>query len=281
MTDQKKVVLVTGCSTGIGRALAEEFLKKDFIVYATARKIKTLAELKVKGIFIKTLDITVEKNVADVVGQIISEQGRIDILVNNAGYAAIGPIAEMPMEELKQEFETNVLAQVNLIQRIVPHMQRQKSGLIVNIGSVSGILTTPFAGAYCATKSALHSISDALRMELAPFGIKVITVQPGAVKSNLGNRSDSDVGKHVSADSAYAPILDAIHQRAQTSQENPMSAEEFAAKLVKILNKKNPKIIIRLGKGGHFLPFLKRLLPESMLDKILSKKFKLNKLVKN
>ncbi len=278
MTDPKKVVLITGCSTGIGKALAEEFFHQQFTVYATARKAETLAELKAKGINTEALDVTETKNIAGVIDKIIREQGRIDILVNNAGYAAIGPVVEMPADELNQEFETNVLAPVELIKQVVPHMRRQKAGMIVNIGSVSGILTTPFAGAYCASKATLHSLSDALRMELAPFGIKVITVQPGAVRSNLGNRSDAVVTKNLKVDSAYAQISAAIHQRAQTSQENPTPTVEFAARLVRELTKKNPQKIIRLGKGGHFLPALKRWLPESLLDKILSKKFKLNQL---
>ena len=278
MKNSKQVVLITGCSTGIGRALAEEFNRQNFTVYATARRIDTLSELKKIGIHTLKLDVTDGKNINQVVAQIAKGQGKIDILINNAGYSSISPIAEIPLKELRQQFETNIFSAINLIQHVVPQMVKKKSGTIVNIGSVSGILTTPFAGAYCASKTALHSLSEALRMELAPFNIKVIIVQPGAIQSNLGNASKSTVSRNVKYDSMYASIKEAIYERADYSQQNPTPTATFARQLIAELKKENPKKIIRLGKGGYSLPFLKRWLPDSLLDKIMSKKFGLNQL---
>jgi len=146
------------------------------------------------------------------------------------------------------------------------------------MGSVSGILTTPFAGAYCSSKASLHSLSESLRMELAPFNIKVLIVQPGAIKSNLGDTSKSSVSRSVTSNSIYASILNSIIERADYSQQDPTPTATFAKQLVDELKKENPKKVIRLGKGGFSLPFLKRWIPDSILDKIMIKKFGLNKL---
>ncbi len=275
---QSKIVLITGCSSGIGRALAQEFFQRNFIVYATARKIETLDKLKQQGMYTLSLDVNDNKNVDEVISHIIQQSGKIDILINNAGYASISPLIDLSADVLENQFQTNVFSPLYLIQKTFPHMKENGGGMIVNIGSISGIFSTPFAGAYCATKAAVHSLSDALRMELAPFNIKVVTVQPGAIRSNFGNRSEKEVTQNVTKKSDYNSIMDAIHQRAQTSQENPTPVDVFAKKLTDELTKQNPKPIIRLGKGSHSLLLLKRLLPEKMLDKILMKKFKLNEL---
>jgi len=278
MKNHTSVVLITGCSSGIGRAIAEEFNRQNFIVYATARKIETLSELKKDGIHTLTLDVNNEKNIKQAISQIIKEQGKIDVLVNNAGYSSVCPVAEIPLKELRLQFETNILSAINLIQHVVPNMIKKKNGKIVNMGSVSGILTTPFAGAYCSSKASLHALSEALRMELAPFNIKVIIVQPGAIQSNLGNTSKRSVSRNINADSLYRSILDSINKRADYSQQNPTPTTVFAKQLIAELKKENPKKIIRLGKGGFSLPFLKRWIPDSVLDKIMIKKFGLNKL---
>lgn len=277
---QSKVVLITGCSSGIGRALAQEFFKQNFTVYATAREIETLDELKQQGMHTLSLDVNDKKNVDEVISQIIQQSGKIDILINNAGYASISPLIDLSPDALENQFKTNVFSPLYLIQKTYPHMKENGGGMIVNIGSISGIFSTPFAGAYCATKAAVHKLSDALRMELAPFNIKVVTVQPGAISSNFGNRSEKEVAQNVSTKSDYSPIMDAIYQRAQTSQENPTLVEIFVKKLIDKLTEPNPKSIIRLGKGSHSLLLLKRLLPEKTLDKILMKKFRLNQLKK-
>lgn len=275
-----KSVLITGCSSGIGRALAFEFHRHEFEVWATARKLETLNELQQAGMNTLALDVTNAESIQNVVEKLKNESARLDILVNNAGYASISPLAELPIAELRKQLETNVLGQIAVTQALLPVLRKSQAAKIVNIGSVSGILTTPFAGAYCASKAALHMLSDALRMELAPFNIQVITVQPGAIASNFGNRARTEVDTNLNfdSDSWYTPIKTAIEARANASQENPTPTDEFARSLVKQLCKKQPKSIIRLGKGSTALVALKRWLPESLLDKILSKKFQLNRL---
>ena len=281
MDNSKQVVLITGRSTGIGRALAQEFNGQNFTVYATARKIETLSELKKDGIHTLTLDVNDETKTRQIISQIINEQGKIDILLNNAGYSSVCPLSEIPLKELRLQFETNVFSAVNLIQHVVPHMVEKKSGKIVTIGSVSGILTTPFAGAYCSSKAAIHSLSEALRMELTPFNIKVIIVQPGAIRSNLGETSKFSVSRNINSKSMYAQILDSINERADYSQQNPTATRTFAKQLIAELLKENPKKIIRLGESSFILPFFKRWIPDSVLDKTMSKKFGLNKIQEN
>ena len=277
-----KTVLITGCSSGIGRALCEKYLSLGFHVYASARNIHSLddqvehAELKKLA-----LDVNNSSSIHNAIAHIKQDHNRLDVLINNAGYAAMGPLVDMPIEDLRAQFETNVFAPMELTKACLPLLMAKaedshppSNAQVVNIGSVSGITTTPFSGAYCATKAALHSLSDAQRMELAPFDIDVITVQPGAIESKFGDNSLANVLQRITPDSLYAPLKDAIKARATASQDDPTPAAEFANILVEQLLDK-PKAVIRIGNGSFGLPLLKRWLPATILDKILSKKFSL------
>jgi len=185
--DKKSVVLISGCSSGIGLALASEFVSRGCKVFATARKPSVIENLKKEGMEIAVLDVTDQQSIDACVAEVIAKAGKIDVLVNNAGYALIGPVIDLSMDDLRRQFETNVIGLAALTKAVAPHMIKQRSGLIVNISSVSGVCATPFAGAYCATKAAVNLLSDSLRVELAPFGISVVTVQPGAIKSSFGD----------------------------------------------------------------------------------------------
>jgi len=277
MTDKSKpVVLISGCSSGIGRALALEFAGRGCKVAATARKPASIKDLESGNISIYPLDVTDIKSIKSCIKKVISELGSIDILVNNAGYALIGPVAELSMEELRDQFNTNLFGLVELTQGVLPQMQERKSGIIVNISSVSGILTTPFGGAYCATKAALNSISDAMRLELAPFGINVITVQPGAIKSNFGNRASSGVDAYKGKGSLYSFAAKYIEMRAIDSQNNPTKVGVFAAHVADRVLSENPPAVIRYGKLSFKLPFFKKFLPVNVLDSMLKKRYGLN-----
>ena len=189
----KKVVFITGCSTGIGRALSEEFHRCGFRVIATARRLESLSDLREKGISTHALDVNNKDQVKHVIEAVLHQEKTIDVLVNNAGYGLIGPSIEIPENELILQFQTNVFATLFIAQKIAPIMREHGNGLIINIGSVSGIATTPFSGAYCASKAALHALSDALRMELSVFGIKVVTVQPGGIRTQFGESAKATV----------------------------------------------------------------------------------------
>lgn len=276
MTMNTKTVLITGCSSGIGRALTEEFLRHGYLVYAAARNTESLANLTSEHLIPLQMDVNNADDITRVATTIRERSGHLHCLINNAGYAAMGPVAELSSVSLQQQFATNVFAPVALTKALLPLLQAGQNekhpAQVVNIGSVSGILTTPFSGAYCATKAALHALSDALRMELAPFNIQVITVQPGAIQSKFGDNSLANLGDLIQPDSLYAPLKQQIQARATASQDNPTPAADFARELMaQLLSQPDP--VIRIGNGSRALPFMKRWIPLALLDKILSKKF--------
>ncbi len=274
----KRIVLITGCSSGIGHALALEFKRRGCQVIATARRPESLQTLIKENLITDRLDVTSIGDIHRLADTITKRHGALDMLINNAGYGLIAPLMEVSPQDILQQFQTNTFAPLEVVRQFVPAMKKKGRGTIVNIGSVSGVLTTPFSGAYCASKAALHALSDALRMELAPFGIRVITVQPGGVQSAFGQKAGELVHRMLKGDSWYQPIRTFIEQRADASQGNAMPAEIFARKLVDKILKENPPSIIRLGEKSKLMPFLKWGLATSMVDKILSKKFGLKKL---
>jgi NAD(P)-dependent dehydrogenase (short-subunit alcohol dehydrogenase family) len=273
--NNKSVVLISGCSSGIGYALANAFASRRYRVFATARKPSTIKQLESENIDIAMLDVTDQKSIESCVRDVVRKAGRIDVLVNNAGYALIGPVIELPSEEIRKQFETNLVGLVALSKAVVPHMIEQGRGRIVNISSVSGVFATPFAGAYCASKAAVNCITDSMRIELAPFGIQVITVQPGGIQSNFGSTAAKNI-PHIKK-SFYAPIARYIEARAYASQKNSTTAGEFAHILVEKLSKKNVPTLIRIGKSSTRLPFLAKL-PFTVTDRMMSKNFGLNKI---
>jgi NAD(P)-dependent dehydrogenase (short-subunit alcohol dehydrogenase family) len=275
--DKNSVVLISGCSSGIGLALAREFASRGCRVFATARKLSVIENLKKEGMDIAALDVTDQKSIDACVVEVMAKAGKIDVLVNNAGYALMGPVIDLSMDDLRLQFETNVIGLIALTKACAPHMIKQRSGVIVNIASVSGVCATPFAGAYCGTKAAVNLLSDSLRMELAPFGISVITVQPGAIKSSFGDAAAQKIGQYDK--SVYAPIAGYIKARAAASQKNPTPAEEFSKMLVDKLSRPKIPKLIRIGNESVRLPLLTKL-PVDMLDNMMSKVFGLNILKK-
>ena len=269
-----RIVLITGCSTGIGRALAQAFIDNGDKVIATARQADALRGLRCQH---ATLDVNNADSISALMQQLTTEHGQLDVLVNNAGVANMGPVAGLPLDTLRQQLETNTVAPIALLQASLPLLQQSKEPMVVNIGSVSGVLTTPFAGAYCASKAALHALSDALRMELAPLGIKVITVQPGGVTSALGDNASAEVDRWLNADNLYWPLRDDIIGRAKAQQDGATDAKQFAEEIVLKLTD-SPDAIIRAGTKSTLLPALKRWVPTERLDALLSKKFGLHKL---
>ncbi len=273
---ENQVVLITGCSSGIGKALAREFARQGHRVLATARSPESLEDLKGEKIRTARLDVTDPASIESVVKGAMNLVGPIDIVVNNAGYALIGPVAELDLDELRTQLETNVVGVVAVTQAVVPQMVERGNGRIVNIGSVSGVTATPFSGAYCASKAAVHLISDAIRMELAPFGIRVITVQPGAVESRFGERAGRGVERFREG-SLYSQVFDSIEARAGASQVGSMPAADFAHLLVGAVTDPSPPAIFRAGKHSVRLPAMARL-PARIRDRIFSRRFGLDRI---
>lgn len=273
-----RIALVTGCSSGIGRALTHALVQAGYTVYAGARQPDTLADLVGDQVVPLRLDVNNADDIRAALAHIEHDAGRLDLLVNNAGYGAMGPLVEMPLTEVQAQFATNLFAPLALIQAAFPLMRQQGSGVIVNIGSVSGILPTPFSGAYCASKAALHTLSDVLRMELTPFGIDVVTVQPGAIASEFGHTATQRLADTLQGDqSAYGAIADDIRKRAGASQEHPTSAEDFAAQLIKDLAQRG-HTVLRIGNGSTLMPLIRNVLPQRWQDRILGRKFGLHRL---
>ncbi|MGC5702522.1 SDR family oxidoreductase [Pseudomonas sp. NFXW11] len=266
------VALITGCSSGIGRALADTFKNAGFTVLATARKAEDVAALQGAGFKAVQLDVNDGPALGALSEEINQQYGGLDVLINNAGYGAMGPLLDGGVQALQRQFETNVFAVVGVTRAMFPVLRRSR-GLVVNIGSVSGVLVTPFAGAYCASKAAVHALSDALRMELAPFSIRVMEVQPGAIASSFAKNAGAEAEQLLNEQSPWWPLREGIRARAKASQDKPTPASEFAADLLKAVQQDKPPRLVRIGNGSRALPLLANLLPKGLLEKGLMKRF--------
>lgn len=269
-------VLITGCSSGIGRALADAFLQHGYQVWASARKEEDVARLSQAGFNAVLLDVDDAAAVERLASMLNNQMGGLDVLINNAGYGAMGPLLDGGAAAMRRQFETNVFSIVSVTRVLFP-LLRQRKGLVVNIGSVSSVLVTPFAGAYCASKAAVHALSDALRLELAPFGIGVLEVQPGAIESSFGTHASRQAEQLIGEHSPWWPVRDGIRARAIASQDNPTPASHVARNvLAAVTSSKRPRIL-RIGNGSRALPLLAALLPGALLDRVLSRRFGLDR----
>ncbi|XP_057807062.1 LOW QUALITY PROTEIN: short-chain dehydrogenase RED1-like [Salvia miltiorrhiza] len=271
---EKQVVLISGCSAGgIGHALALEFAARGCLVVATARSLSSISDLQDDSrFFLQELDVSSDDSVRHALSTVLENFGRIDIVVNNAGVQCVGPVAEVPLSMIQHTFNTNVFGSLRLIQATIPHMASRKKGKIVNIGSVSVLAPLPWAGVYTASKSALHSLSDNLRLEVRPFGIDVITVVPGAIKSNLGDSALS-IYNRMPEWKLYKPFEEAIRARAvfsQTPKSTP--AQDFAKKTVIAVLKDKPRAWLSFGHQSTLMAIL-YYVPLFVRDFLFRKKF--------
>jgi NAD(P)-dependent dehydrogenase (short-subunit alcohol dehydrogenase family) len=275
-----RTILITGCSSGIGAAFAREFAARGHRVYATARRREALATLESGDIRALALDVNDDSSIAAALDTVAREVGHLDLLVNNAGFSQVGAVVDLTRDDLRRQFETNVIAPVAVTSQAVPLLRAAValtgSAVVANVGSIVGLLTTPFAGAYCSSKAALHSLTDALRMELRPFGIHVVSIQPGVVRSSFGDHAEAAV--QLPETSIYAPVERGIRARAQAGQRGATPAEAFVVPVVEALLRNPPPRVIRGGTNSVRLPLLKRLLPAATFDAKLSKIFGLDAL---
>lgn len=269
------VVLITGCSSGIGRALADAFQGAGYAVFATARKGADLEALNAAGFTAIKLDVNDAADIARTAERLHSEAGRLDVLVNNAGYGAMGPLLDGGAAGMRRQFETNVFSLVELTRACFP-LLRASRGLVVNIGSVSGVMVTPFAGAYCASKAAVHALSAALRLELAPFAIDVMEVQPGAIASSFGAHASAEAEQLIREDSPWWPLREGIRARARASQDHPTPARDVAAALLAAVSRARRPALLRIGNGSRTLPLLARWVPTALRERALKKRFGLD-----
>src|SRR4051795_3355982 len=210
-------VLITGCSTGIGHATAARLAAGEWTVYATARQIETLADLEAAGCRVLALDVTDE---ASMEAGVAAVEGGVSVLINNAGYSQSGALETLPMESVRRQFETNVFGSLRMAQLVLPGMRAAGAGKIVNVSSMGGKLTFPGGGAYHATKYAIEAMSDALRMEVARFGVDVICIEPGLIRTEFGSTAAGSVSAD---DGPYADFNAAVARSTREVYEGPMS----------------------------------------------------------
>jgi NAD(P)-dependent dehydrogenase (short-subunit alcohol dehydrogenase family) len=267
-----KTALVTGASSGIGEATAVKLHDLGFTVYGAARRTDRLEPLAARGIKPLAMDVTDEDSMRAGVERIIADTARIDALVNNAGYGSYGAIEDVPLSEARRQFEVNVFGAARLIQLVLPHMRAQRAGTIVNISSMGGKIYTPFGGWYHATKFAIEALSDCLRLETKPFGINVVAIEPGGIKTEWGEiaaqhlRETSAQGPYANQASAMANTLgsDAGARRA-----SPPSV--IADAIGKAVTAEKPRTRYAVGYGAKPLITLRRLLPDRGFDLVITR----------
>jgi short-subunit dehydrogenase len=265
MVDQK-TVLITGATSGIGRAAADLLKREGYVVFGTSR---TPPRDPGVGFEVLALDVRSDSSVEACIGAVLARTGRLDALVNNAGYALIGAVEETTVEEARSQFETNFFGVVRMTRAVLPVMRRQGQGTIVQVGSLAGSLAIPFAGFYSATKFALEGFSEALWHELENSGIRVALVLPSFARTHLASRSKV-VGSEVSGYAATrARVLDAIN-RAVDAGTPP---EKIAQVIFRTIRSRSPRLRNRIGLQASLLPVLKALLPWSAFSGGVRKRF--------
>lgn len=264
-----KVILITGASSGIGLETALLFLKDGFKVYACARRLEQMEIIRQKGGELVSLDVTSEESMKQCVNYILEKEGHIDILINNAGYGACGSIEDIPMEEVKHQYEVNVFGLGRMIQLVLPSMRKQKSGKIINISSMGGRFTSPYAGWYHSTKYAVESISDALRMEVKPWNIGVILIEPGMIQTNWGVIAGNNIRKY-SGKSAYKEqaknATEYYEKRYNNAQGNLSDPKVIAQTIHKAALSRHPKTRYLAGKYSFMFIFMKKILSDKLFQ---------------
>jgi NAD(P)-dependent dehydrogenase (short-subunit alcohol dehydrogenase family) len=260
--------LVTGCSSGIGRATARALHGAGFVVYATARTEGPLEQLAAEGMVPLVLDVTDEASRQAAVDRVVADHGAVGVLVNNAGYSQSGALEQTSMDDLRRQFETNVFGLVRLIQLVLPGMRRQGWGRVVNIGSMGGRFSFPGGGAYHATKHAVEAVSDALRLEVAPFGVGVSLVQPGPVTSSFGDTAIAgmDVG-----DGPYAQFHHEVATRYASTyggrgSDLSVTPEAVARVVLRAVSDRHPRARYAVGTLSRLLMTTRRVLPDQAWD---------------
>src|ERR1700758_370318 len=264
-----KAVLVTGCSSGIGHSTALTLVRAGFSVWASARKTGGLGDLEAAGCRVLELDVTDEQSRAAAVQQVEAEHGAVGILVNNAGHGGGGPVEEVPLDIVRETFETNVFSVIRLCQLVLPGMRARRSGLIVNLGSAAGLVTPPTGCPYAMTKYAMESLCDALRPEVAPFGIRVTLIQPGAVRTHLMANSEphqpTDDG-----DTPYAEYKANVAKMAERAHRDGapgvLEADDVAAVVRRAVTAPRPKTRYKAGSQARLAPVARRMLGDRNWD---------------
>jgi len=262
-----RTALVTGSSSGIGRATVEAFLDEEWRVYATARETDDVADLGERTDCVTArLDVTEDRDVEQVVARMVDEEGRIDCLVNNAGYGQFGPAEDVPIDRVHRQFDVNVYGPHRLARAVLPHMRDRGDGTIVNLSSVAGRVSFPGGGTYCGSKFALEAMSDALRAEVREFGVDVVLVEPGPVATNFDERAEAEVAG-VERSGAYDSFYEAFADASLFGDDGPgtVSPERVAADVVNAASATKPRARYPVGTPAR-LGVLARFVPDALRD---------------
>lgn len=275
MDPMSSAVLVTGTSSGIGRASALALVRAGFPTYASARRLADIEDLAEAGCVVLELDVTDEESRRAGVAAVEERHGAVGVLVNNAGYAEYGPLEEVSLDRWRREFETNVFGLVGLTQLVLPAMRARRQGLVVNISSMGGLLALPGGSAYHASKYAVEALSDVLRFEVAPFGVDVVVVEPGVVKTRF---ADTAVGaeaptEHTGPYASLSASLDRLVRRSYAPDARGALPEDVAAVVVSAARARRPRTRYTVTPEARLLPAVRRLVPDRAWDRLLRTQF--------
>ncbi|MDP9483242.1 MAG: oxidoreductase [Chloroflexota bacterium] len=275
--DKSKPVLITGCSTGIGRATAELLASDGWNVYASARRQESIEDLKASGAKTLALDVNDESSMASAVAEVEGDGGSVGALVNNAGYSQSGAIESVPMDSVRKQFDTNVFGLMRMCQLVLPGMRRAGSGRIVNVSSMGGKLVFPGGGVYHGTKHAVEAISDALRFEVAGFGVDVVVIEPGLIKTEFGETAAGSISE-AEADGPYAKFNADVAKATSEAYEGPMAKlgggpETVATKIEKALTAGRPHTRYKVTPSAGMIMGLRRAMTDRMWDRFAGSQF--------
>jgi len=278
---ERGVALVTGCSSGIGAATARQLLAAGFHVVATARRRDAVADLAAAGCQTLALDVTDESSMHAAVARVQAEHGAVAVLVNNAGYGQAGVLEEVSIEQARRQFETNVFGALRLAQLVLPGMRQSGRGRIINVSSMGGRLTFPYFGLYHASKYALEALSDALRMEVAGFGVKVVLIEPGLIRSNFSHASLQTRAAEPPSNSPYAAFATHMARATvETYEKGPLAAlsgtpQDVARCILRAARAAQPRARYTVSASATLLIFLRRLLPDVLWDAFMRSQYPL------
>lgn len=270
------VVLLTGASSGIGWITSIYLASKGYRVYAVARRFEKLESLKQYGIRPLFMDLCDENTMQTVIETIVQEEGKIDILINNAGYGVYGAIEDVDLTEAKRQFEVNLFAQARLTQLVLPYMREQRKGKIINVSSIAGKMTLPLGAWYHASKHALEAYSDALRMEVKDFGIDVIIIEPGAIKTPWGVIVGENL-QDLAQDSAYQEMTEKQAKfLLKHYTKNPFlsTPKRVAECIYQAVVASKPKTRYLVGFGSKTIVLIKSILPDRVFDSMVKRLMK-------
>ncbi len=268
---KEKTALVTGASSGIGKAAVERLLAEGAFVYAAARRTERMEDLAEKGAVILKLDVTDETSIKAAVESILKERKSVDILVNNAGYGSYGAIEDVPLEEARRQFDVNIFGPARLTQLVLPGMRKNRYGRIINISSIGGKIYSPFGGWYHATKHALEGLTDSLRLETAIHGIIPVIIEPGGIATEWGGIAAENL-KKTSGGGAYADAArkSAGKMSAMYSSGRLTDPSIIAGVILKAVKARRPKTRYAAGYLAGTSLFLRRLLSDRMFDRAIA-----------